>query len=607
MITGTVQASPLPLVIGVTGHRTLREQDVVPLEEVVRGVIEGARQRYPHCPLVILSPLAEGADRLVARVALDLGARLIVPLPLPPAIYEQDFATEASRAEFHDLLSRAESVFELPILHGSSTAAIAERGEPRDRQYAQVGAVVARHSQIFIALWDGVSDGAGPGGTADIVRFRLEGAPGRYEPAVSPLAFASIGSVYHVVTPRPNVPAPDDALTLKVLVPPHQSDVEPADLPRWMDTFNDDARADPAWLAAAQLQSKCWLLGVEPNQIAEHTASLGHSAKLVLEHYSVADSLAVRYAAEATRATKWVFACVFVAALFFNLFHSLPHRALEGDAGMLERAEAIPWLLWAFLAVSLIGSLWLHRRAMEEDYQNKHQDYRALAEALRIQFFWRVAGLPNMVVDHYLRKQRGELEWIRNALRAWDVESMPHRMREEQTGPLAGRLAFVHKNWVAEQRNYYTRRAKREQQALEHEERRIETLVKLSVGLAMLLAALLTVPLLVHSDVLEEMMQVVESPWTHGLVMVSIVTIAVAAGLRHGYLQQMAYSEHAKQYGRMAELFNMAERHLAQMLQNGEDHHAAELLRELGEEALEENGDWVLLHRERPLEVPHSG
>ncbi len=106
-----------------------------------------------------------------------------------------------------------------------------------------------------------------------------------------------------------------------------------------------------------------------------------------------------------------------------------------------------------------------------------------------IQFFWRVAGLPNMVVDHYLRKQRGELEWIRNALRAWDVESMPHRMREEQTGPLAGRLAFVHKNWVAEQRNYYTGRAKREQHSLEHEERRIETLVKLSVGLAMLLTA----------------------------------------------------------------------------------------------------------------------
>jgi hypothetical protein len=89
--------------------------------------------------------------------------------------------------------------------------------------------------------------------------------------------------------------------------------------------------------------------------------------------------------------------------------------------------------------------------------------------------------------------------------------------------------------------------------------------------------------------------------------MVGIVTIAVAAGLRHGYVQQLAYSEHAKQYGRMAELFDTAERHLAQMLEKGDHHHAAELLRELGEEALEENGDWVLLHRERPLEVPHSG
>lgn len=33
---------------------------------------------------------------------------------------------------------------------------------------------------------------------------------------------------------------------------------------------------------------------------------------------------------------------------------------------------------------------------------------------------------------------------------------------------------------------------------------------------------------------------------------------------------------------------------------------ARDLVRELGEAALAENGDWVLLHRERPLEVPHA-
>ncbi len=399
---------------------------------------------------------------------------------------------------------------------------------------------------------------------------------------------------------------PDGALTLKVLVPPRQRHARPADLPRSMDGFNEAALVDPPWLASAQQQSKAWLLGIERAQIAQQAASLPHSAILVLEHYSIADSLAVRYAAEAKRATKWVYACVFVAALFFNLFHSLPHHTAEGAIAISEGMTAIPWLLWAFLAVSMIGTLWLHRRAKERDYQNKHQDYRALAEALRIQFFWRVAGLPNLVVDHYLRKQRGELEWIRNALRAWDAESMPVRTRDE-TGPSAARLSFVRKNWVSEQRNYYAKRAHREQHVLEHEERHIKSLVTLSVTLAMLLAVLLTVPQLVHSDVLDEVMHAVENPWTHGLIMVAIVTIAVAAGLRHSYMQQMAYSEHAKQYGRMAELFDLADRHLARMLEKEEHHRAAELLRELGEQALEENGDWVLLHRERPLEVPHSG
>jgi hypothetical protein len=33
---------------------------------------------------------------------------------------------------------------------------------------------------------------------------------------------------------------------------------------------------------------------------------------------------------------------------------------------------------------------------------------------------------------------------------------------------------------------------------------------------------------------------------------------------------------------------------------------AQTLLRELGREALAENGDWVLLHRQRPLEMPSA-
>lgn len=129
---------PLPLVIGVTGHRDLREEDRAPLEGRVRQVFAEFQRRYPSTPLLLLSPLAEGADRLVARAALEKGARLIVPLPMPQTLYEEDFQTRASREEFHKLLQQAESWFELPLLNGAREKEVRQQGPARDRQYAQV-------------------------------------------------------------------------------------------------------------------------------------------------------------------------------------------------------------------------------------------------------------------------------------------------------------------------------------------------------------------------------------------------------------------------------------------------------------------------------------
>ena len=184
-----------------------------------------------------------------------------------------------------------------------------------------------------------------------------------------------------------------------------------------------------------------------------------------------------------------MFIWVFVAALFFNLFHSLPHGHLPEHPSLQERLLAMPWLLLLFLAASVVASYWIRKDVEEEDYQNKHQDYRALAEALRIQFFWHVAGVPAKVVDHYLRKQRGALEWIRNALRAWDAEALPDELREVAAPVTEGQLAFVGQHWVSEQRNYYASKARREQATLEAEERKIEWLVRISVVLALLLAS----------------------------------------------------------------------------------------------------------------------
>ena len=79
------------LVIGVTGHRKLRSEDVPALQARVRAFFVDMQARYPELPLVLLSSLAQGSDQLVAQVALDLGLRVIAPLPLPLDLYRADF------------------------------------------------------------------------------------------------------------------------------------------------------------------------------------------------------------------------------------------------------------------------------------------------------------------------------------------------------------------------------------------------------------------------------------------------------------------------------------------------------------------------------------
>ncbi|MGH8260688.1 MAG: hypothetical protein ACREUG_13500, partial [Steroidobacteraceae bacterium] len=78
----------LPIVIGVTGHRHLREADLPGYRVRVTAFFEDLRRRYPATPLRVISALAAGADRLVAEIALERGDELIAPLPLEPQDYE---------------------------------------------------------------------------------------------------------------------------------------------------------------------------------------------------------------------------------------------------------------------------------------------------------------------------------------------------------------------------------------------------------------------------------------------------------------------------------------------------------------------------------------
>lgn len=154
--------------VGITGHRADRITDKpavrARLDEVLRS-IQGAMDQIVSShlfqagkhPLRMVSALAEGADRMAAEAALDLGEVLEVVLPFPIPEYEKDFESQESRAEFHALLNRASALI---VLDGDE--------HDRPRSYEAAGMTLLDNCDLLIAIWDGGA-GRGRGGTREVI------------------------------------------------------------------------------------------------------------------------------------------------------------------------------------------------------------------------------------------------------------------------------------------------------------------------------------------------------------------------------------------------------------------------------------------------------
>ena len=144
--------------IGITGHRRLPAENAPAIAQSVKGFFLETQKANKDSAITVLSSLAEGADTLCAKIALDMGLRLAVPLPLPASEYRKDFSG-ALASEFDCLLSMAGNAF--TVLPEEPVPAHPSRGF----YYRQAGIYIARRCDTLLAVWDGVErdtpDGAG--------------------------------------------------------------------------------------------------------------------------------------------------------------------------------------------------------------------------------------------------------------------------------------------------------------------------------------------------------------------------------------------------------------------------------------------------------------
>ena len=550
------------LVVGVTGHRNLRTAELPALHAQVRAFFLDLQARYPGLPLSVLSSLAEGSDQLVAQVALDLGLRVVAPLPVAPELYRDDFEHSATRALFERQLAQVSPLF-LPIAPGADVESVSRPGPARDQQYARAGIFISSHCHVLLALWDGRESGL-MGGTAQIVSFHLKGdMPGPVERRRAAPALLELGEetlAYHIPAGRQDsddtIDAPCRWLTFKQDLIAHET------LPGAFDQmFRRHCEFDIDW---GRYQDN---VGFGPDAV-----ELGAEACPIHALFRVADWLATTYQCRVANVLLTTYLLAALMGFSFIVYSDVSNQ------------DVMLYLFLVFFAIGIVVSAIASRR----EWHRKYIDYRALAEGLRVQSYWRRAGIvdittPSFAHDNFLQKQDVELGWIRNVMRGASLDGILH---PTTTG--APQVIGVIDEWIGTdaapgQLAYYARTAGRRTRL--HQRATMLGNVALWIGIAI-------------SVILAAFARLLGGSLQNGLV-ATMGVLSVAVAVHEAYAYKKADKELIKQYRFMHSIFSAAQHRLRACTDVASQR---QILRMLGEAALAEHAEWTLMHRERPLE-----
>jgi hypothetical protein len=350
-----------------------------------------------------VSPLAEGADRLVAREVLnDEGSDLEAPLPLPREEYLRDFETEESRREFDSLLARAKAATELPPC------------STREEAYEQVGRYVVDRCDVLIALWDGEGS-RGRGGSAEIVEYARK--------RQVPLFWISTNGQHEIVGElRKGIDPP----ALREFAEYNRVTINEKRL-------GEEMARQATYMVPGGDRSLATGLPIQPH------------LQWILPYFVKSDLLAARYQLgyHALGNALFLFAAAAVAAI----------------AGQFLFAPGTPDLAWIevglLLALTLIVAVGRWRR-----FRDRWISYRFLAERLRSAFFLALAGLG---VRREARPQgvypgRRSEEWVGRAfVEVWDQRPQTE-LAESDVENLRRFLATA---WIDDQRRYHEKMSRK--------------------------------------------------------------------------------------------------------------------------------------------------
>jgi hypothetical protein len=570
------------LVISVVGHRDLADQDRV--RAAISAFLGDLDDKYRYTDLLVITGMAEGADCLAAEAAIEKGIKYFAVLPFEEEAYLSTFRSAESANRARELIGKTTKIV-LPA-HPKNCGADFYHDEAAQKlQYEALAAFLVEASQILLAIYDLKPTGL-QGGTSDAIDFKLGKKPLPGLEECSGLNNAGVGPVHYVVATRKSHQGPPLPIVTKSPdYPVYRADANAASYEAAYQ-LQDDFNRDVSRGNAEKLKVKRSRDLLYPNIDQARGSHTGMD--WTGDRFAWADALAQENQRIANVLWNGVFVLLgfgVAAVVPLHVFHELNHnRVLE-----------ICYYMAVFVAFVL--GFWEYKMG----YRRRYEDYRALAEALRVQYFWLASGLPKMVSEFYLSKQTGELGWVRDTmsevlLASVEANAATRSIEMDQAG-IAAAIT-----WITEQKGYFERKRKKW--------RGLASLCRQGSLIAFVVAFVLQVSVMVWFHLDEhfhwgfQQIELVEE-WIR-----AATTILIGWSVLIGsYGELNSYGQLERQYETAHRVFSLA----GELLQHDADaeeagrtkahEHARQVIEELGKSALHESGDWFMMHRERKLDI----
>jgi hypothetical protein len=488
----------VPIIVGVTGHRDICIEEKERVKKQFRQFLDLLQQEYPHTEIIVASGLAVGADTYAVEGAQEKiqgkAYSFIGLLPMEKEKYLEDFDSKNSisqskeysyldnvfsseREQFKNICRQAKVVHEGPYYSD-------QEYEDRSQYYVDLGKRLSEYSDYLVAFYDNREALAGnkikSGGTRDVIRMRVEGtdelnanefclATNNEEKGLLIIpTLRDSSSVYGKKKESTNVV--DEPEMLKVIK-------EKKDMKLYNEYNGHASTYKP------DIKNHRLFKALKNNNINFDDEK--ESCHYFLESFLTTDGLAIEYKKNKDQGIYWLFLFVFIGILafeaygifewigFLNVYFLTCIFAIVLNSSLTNGYKISTIIFFTvvviminkpyeiyFYVLSVISILllyYLRKNAFNKIKNHRNfVDYRLLAELIRVQFFWNIAGIKEKVFDKFPLKSRSIIIWQKKAMQSMSLvytNDMDFILDEKRTN-------FIIEEWIVNQKDYYAFKAK---------------------------------------------------------------------------------------------------------------------------------------------------